>query len=85
MPHHNKHQHKEIGWRLKSEKENSPVEDPWHIWHKPDKTSGTRGVDANQWQDQQHPTLCPLGSVLVEEPHHAEPKLLLSHWKWEQF
>ena len=37
----NKHQHKEIGGRLNSEKENSPQEeDPWQNWHKPEKAFG---------------------------------------------
>ena len=29
-----------------------------------------------QWQGQQNPSLCPLGSTMVAEPHHADLMLL---------
>ena len=39
--HQNRHQTYNIqnGGRLNSEKENLPVEDPWHNWHRSDKAS----------------------------------------------
>ena len=41
--HHNKHQHTTMNWwRLNSKKEDSPEEDPWHIWHIPEKALGLR-------------------------------------------
>ena len=39
-----------ISWKLNSERENSPEDDPWHDWHKPKKASGTEVAAAlAQW------------------------------------
>ena len=81
--HHNRHQHKKLGGRLNSEKEKSPEEDQWPNQHKPEKASGTKVAAAAQWQCQQHSSLCPSGSVLAAEPHHADLKLLLGPQRWE--
>ena len=41
------------------------------------KPSGTEIVAAvAQWQGQQNPSMCPLGSTVKVEPHHADPMLL---------
>ena len=60
-----KHQHKELGGKLISEK-NSVEGDPLHNWYKPDKASRTE-------------------AVVVAEPHHVEPKLLLTTKRWGYF
>ena len=76
--HHNKYQHEKICGRLNSE--NSPEEDPWHM---AEKVSETEVAPVAYGWDQQHPSLCPSGSVVKAEPHHADLKLLLTPWGWE--
>ena len=48
------HQHKEIGGRLNSEKENSS-EDPWHNWHKSEEESGTQLLLEYSGKDKRTP------------------------------
>ena len=54
-------------------------------WHKPEKASQTEVAAAvAQWQGQQNLSLCPSGSMVVAEAHHADLRLLDPHW-WEPF
>ena len=63
-------------WWFNSERETYEG-DPWLSWHMPEKASGTEvAIAAAQWWDQQSPSLCPLGSTVVAEPHHADLMLL---------
>ena len=48
----------------------------------PKKASGTDVAAVAQWQGQQNPSLCPLESTVVAEPHHAD-LMLLSPQRWE--
>ena len=61
------------------EKEQSKEEDPWHNWHKHDKASGTAADVTAQWQ--KYLSLCPLWSVVVAKPTHAELKLQQTPWR----
>ena len=47
-------------------------------WHRPDKVSWTEVVAQEQWQDQLHSSVCPLGSMVLAKGHIADPKLLLT-------
>ena len=49
----------------------------------PEKASGTDVAAVTQLQGQQYPLLCPSGSVVVTELHHADLKLLLAPQRWE--
>ena len=81
--HYKVHQHKKISERLTfTFHKKSPEEDWSHNWHKPEKASGTMVAPATQWWGQWHLLLCPLGSVVVAEPHHAGQKLLLAPLRW---
>ena len=54
-------------------------------WHKPEKASQTEvAADVARWQGQQNLSLCPSGSMVVAEAHHADLRLLDPHW-WELF
>ena len=78
-----RHQYKESGGRLSSEKERPPEEDVWYNLHKPQQASGTGVAAAAQWQDQQHLLWFSLASVLAAEPHHADLEQLLAPQRWE--
>ena len=66
---------------------NSPAEDSWHNWHKPEweQSSESEVFAVAEQQNQQQPKMSPLESVVVAEQHHSDQELQLTPQSWKQF